>query len=409
MGTTEEEIEEAGGEAAKALKKVIASRGKIQGNFYYAGDSAGAVAGLIVTLTARDPKGAKAASAGKALRKAIPGAKFGRGVVIVEGSKLLFDLRGGSISDGQMKVGFKKAFEGDKLKELKAFLKKAVIRAAEGAEDGADEAPSTPAPTAPTSGDEALDFDAILNDPSMSPEERQAFLSELREIEALQGDLTQRNQELSSSFLSTKALEEERQEQISDLQAEIAQLQAATPPDQDAILKKAFVLAELAPSGAPMPSTGGKVSPETKILLTATETVRSSLPEPEPKPWATAVSVYSDALITAQKQLGGLTRVLSQSQDPELKEIADKKLLNSLIDRFVTELRSNLDAVNVAVSPDGAVAAKKKVAASATRFADHLSSSPGVSAVDNNPHGVEVSLQAKLATALRGLARSAQL
>ena len=56
-------------QASKSLKKIVASKGKIQGKFYYAGNNKDA--GLVITLQARDPKGAMAASMGKKLKKDI--------------------------------------------------------------------------------------------------------------------------------------------------------------------------------------------------------------------------------------------------------------------------------------------------------------------------------------------------
>ena len=48
-------IEQHGTEGLPVLKKIAAARGKLQGNFYFAGDSKMENAGVVLTLTARDP------------------------------------------------------------------------------------------------------------------------------------------------------------------------------------------------------------------------------------------------------------------------------------------------------------------------------------------------------------------
>jgi hypothetical protein len=43
-------------EALTVLKKIVAGKGRLQGNFYFAGDTKG-TAGLVITLSGRDPRG----------------------------------------------------------------------------------------------------------------------------------------------------------------------------------------------------------------------------------------------------------------------------------------------------------------------------------------------------------------
>ena len=45
-------IEDAAKEAAGAIKKIRAGKGAVKGNFYYAGDTRGKAAGLVITLQA---------------------------------------------------------------------------------------------------------------------------------------------------------------------------------------------------------------------------------------------------------------------------------------------------------------------------------------------------------------------
>ena len=82
MPEADELIKELCTETLKSLKKVISSRGRLQGNFYFTGDTKGKMAGLVVTLTARDPKGSKALNKGKKLRKAITGYRNATGTIL---------------------------------------------------------------------------------------------------------------------------------------------------------------------------------------------------------------------------------------------------------------------------------------------------------------------------------------
>ena len=93
-------------EAGKSLKKVVASKGKLQGNLYFAGDGK-TTAGVVITLTARDPKGQKALTGGKALRKQIKNAKFSRGTVLMDGGKLMVELFAGTATAAMLKKAFK--------------------------------------------------------------------------------------------------------------------------------------------------------------------------------------------------------------------------------------------------------------------------------------------------------------
>ena len=77
----------------KNLKKIRASKGKLQGNYYYAGSNDGRTAGLVVTLSIRDKKGMMAFATGKPIRKEISGAKFSRFECMTPG----FSTRGRSL------------------------------------------------------------------------------------------------------------------------------------------------------------------------------------------------------------------------------------------------------------------------------------------------------------------------
>ena len=70
------EIEKANQESASVLKKIRASNGKLQGNFYFVGKADGSEAGIVITLASKDKKGQKAKGSGKKLRAEIKGSKF---------------------------------------------------------------------------------------------------------------------------------------------------------------------------------------------------------------------------------------------------------------------------------------------------------------------------------------------
>ncbi len=387
MGKAEEAIEESGLEAAKALKKIIASKGGLQGNFYYAGDATGKTAGLIITLTSKDPKGSKAATKGKALRKELPGAKFGRGTVIMKGPKLMFALQSGSTSGGQMKNGFKKSFANDKLKALKSFLRKAVISAPESEE---------------LAGDDPTDVDADALFADMTTAEK----AELLELQKEQGSLAARNAELQASFLSADEAESDQLEIVEALQGTVFKLEAATPVDEDALQDARLALAAADHTGPSLPGVNMPVPDDVRPLLEATSTALEHAPVPDPVSWASAVSTYRDAIDTVQSQLEELRKVLAASGDDDLIQIGEQGL-----PRLTANKRTKLEAALMEArmtTGDKSAAARERAGALAEDFAAQLTSNLAAAATDNNPYGVTVTLQSTLGTALRSLAVSAK-
>lgn len=208
----------------KNLRKVLAGKGKVQGNFYFAGDTQGKDAALAVTLTSKDKKGAKALTDGKKLRKEIPGAKFGRGLVKAIPGKLVFELASGSASVSHIKLGFKKV-----LREEMALLKKALVVPLGGSADDIEEEDR-----------EALD--AVRQD----------------------SDITEMNDQIGS-FLSAEDAREELEEQLSEAVAEIEAL-SKPPVDEAALSAKKAELAALMDVGTD-PFTGEAPPPAVQILV----------------------------------------------------------------------------------------------------------------------------------------------
>lgn len=229
------------------LRKLLAARGKLQGNFYFAGDTRGREAGLVVTLSARDPKGQKALSQGKALKKALPGAKFGRGLVRILGGKLVFELHAGTASPDHLKLGFKKKISTiDGLE----FLKKAAVRR-------------------PDEGDDAdADGEVIdADEQQLSVRER----ADVMDLIAMQGDLAQTNRELKQAFLSRRDAEDEADDDVSEQLSHLDALEKATPPDLDALAEARRALAASIYVGpAPFPEPGQPIPPEIQQTLKAT-------------------------------------------------------------------------------------------------------------------------------------------
>lgn len=241
-------IESLAQESAGAIKKIRAAKGRLSGNFYFAGDGKSS-AGIIVTLAARDPSGGKALSKGKGLRKEIRGAKFGRGTVSAEGGKLRFSLHSGSASADVIKRAFKKQL-GD-LGGLK-LLKKAAVAKASGPVEAEPEDTSAE-PDDETSADEAAGVDR----------------AELEQLIADQGAITDLSAQLKT-FLSQEDSDRERGEQVAEQLDEIERLKHADPPDVEAIQAARRDLAASAFIGdAPLPEPGEPVSPEVQELLSA--------------------------------------------------------------------------------------------------------------------------------------------
>ena len=201
-------------EAGKSLRKVVGSKGKLQGNLYFAGDGK-KQAGVVITLLARDPKGQKALSAGKALRKGMSGAKFARGTVIMDGGKLVIELSAGTATAAMLK----KAFKDDTFKKDPALklLSRAMLRK-KGAPGEADEV------------EKGTELDA--EDLKVA---KGAFsFGELTWIKLQQGNLDNANKELQASFLSVESAREEQAEQVAEIMDSITDFNEKLNAEVDA-------------------------------------------------------------------------------------------------------------------------------------------------------------------------------
>jgi hypothetical protein len=257
-------------EAGRSLKKVVASKGKLQGNLYFAGDGKKS-AGVVITLTARDPKGQKALTGGKALRKGIKSAKFSRGTVIMDGGKLVVELFAGTATAAMLKKAFKEdTFKKDPVLKL---LSRASIRkqGAPGEEDEVEEG------TGLSQADLDIAADAF---------ESRGFWrkSELNELLAAQGDLGKANVELQASFLSIASVQEEQAERVADIMDAITDLneklnEAVEDGDREAAMAYELLitseqrkLAEAQSVGSD-PFAGGKVDSSVLALMSRVQNV----------------------------------------------------------------------------------------------------------------------------------------
>jgi hypothetical protein len=135
------------------------------GHFYFAGDAKGSNAGLVVTLASKDPKGMKAATLGKKIRKEIKGAKFAVGTVQLENKKYVFEINSGSASKSIIMAGFKKNLSLEKGLE---FLKsRSLVRNAGSEKPAANVEKETPS----KDGSEEIEFADLLGAVSLSEEE----------------------------------------------------------------------------------------------------------------------------------------------------------------------------------------------------------------------------------------------
>ena len=106
-------------DAIRSIKKILVSKGKASGNFYAICNSKNE-GGLAVTMSAKDPKGAKALTMGKSMKSEIKNGKFARGLIIFdkEQKKLLFEVSAGNLSSSNLKKALKTGFGSNNLKKL---------------------------------------------------------------------------------------------------------------------------------------------------------------------------------------------------------------------------------------------------------------------------------------------------
>ena len=251
--------EQINGSAASAIKKIIASKGRIKGNFYYVGDVSGTDAGLVITLSTRDAKGTKVIVLGKKLRKDVRNGKYGLGTVFIKDNKLLFEQSAGTLSAAHIKTGFKKNL--CKLDGLR-FLSRAVVRKA-----GAPEEEEPSASVMEGAEEEetlsAADFASVLAD--LSPEEQEELGALAREQEVLE----QSNATLAAAFSNAESDDEILEQAIESSMDNINKL-ASSGASMAEIQHARFELAELMYVGEePFQEVGGALPASMCAILSA--------------------------------------------------------------------------------------------------------------------------------------------
>ena len=251
-------IEDAFDETLKNLRKIRASGESLQGNFYFVCNSASTVAGLAVTLTLRDRKGAKALATGKEMRRELKGSKFCRGIVRMVSSKLMFVIYSGTASKTHMRNGCRKSLceqPGFRFIQKARFLMKNEDVAVEVAAANREEA------AAPKIANEDPEDLAELDLSKMTAKEQTEIRALIRDENRL-GDLSSQLE----GFLSDQETEIERAEQITDQLKSISKLLRSGRPSAE-IAEQQRILADLmATGGAPIP-TSGTISPQIFHLL----------------------------------------------------------------------------------------------------------------------------------------------
>ena len=250
----EESIRNYGKEAIKHLKKIIASKGSIQGNFYFAGDSRGTCCGIVITISTRDPKGSKVLARGKALRKEIPGAKFARGLIRSDG-KLWLEIIAGNAKEALLRKSFKSAFEDKELTQLKKFLRKARFGD----------------PTKTLEEDAVLEEDSVeeINIESLEAEMDVEEKSEFEALKAQESQLISVNASLQEGFLNIQDAEQEEAQYQQGILTQLEELSRDNPGDPQ-LQKLRYSLAETLYEGPdPFPEVGSSLAPEMVQILQA--------------------------------------------------------------------------------------------------------------------------------------------
>ncbi|MFT4975637.1 MAG: DNA-binding transcriptional regulator PaaX, partial [Myxococcota bacterium] len=243
------EKDEATSMARATLKKVLASRGKVQGNFYFVADGSAKKAVVVVTLASKDKKGTRAVSQGRPFRKEFKGARYARGSVVFQDGKMVFTVHKGTANKKGMTDGLRKIIAKEK---GLGFLKRAVVTNASASKEEA-------AADLLDGGDvDAKDLKAA---------EAGTSSEELDALAEAQGDLS----ELSSFFTaSDEELEAVYAQDVSDALDKLKALQSQDTVDEDARSEAWAELASLCAVGRDnLPQLGEDLSPELTAVLQA--------------------------------------------------------------------------------------------------------------------------------------------
>jgi hypothetical protein len=191
-------------ESNNLLKKIYFSKGKLQGNFYFVTNGTCDDAGLIITLTNKDKKGAKANSEGKSIKNGLKGLRFAKGTIIYDEdtAKIVFNIVKGNVSESMIKKSFKNFLIA---KCKMALLKKSVF---------ATESSDASRPSKTAAREEEVDLTTGNDDIEFQEEnEREIFQNELEidsELKEIMNDpqakakIAKMNEELSQTFLDNQ-------------------------------------------------------------------------------------------------------------------------------------------------------------------------------------------------------------
>jgi len=262
----EDKIAKAAKEALVALRKIIAGNEKLSGYYYFCSNGVGkkdTASALVITLSAKDKKGTKAASAGKIMLASLPKAKYSRGIVTVKDKKLYLTHKKGSAPISLLKNAFKK--------ELSSLPGMGLLRKVRfvGDEEAATEPKSENAEiSAQDLGltEEAL---AVWAQRLRADEELAAFFS--GDVTERNRAISQQNMELEAHFLSAEESAEDARivREVSNWNARNNTLWAIDDGDEVRLQENATTLAQEQSRG-PSPfvnEIGTTVSIDTQLLL----------------------------------------------------------------------------------------------------------------------------------------------
>ncbi|MFT5679789.1 MAG: hypothetical protein ACI8RZ_000694 [Myxococcota bacterium] len=248
------ERDEASRMATGVLKKVLAARGKLQGNYYYVADGSAKEAVLIATLASKDTKGTRAVNQGRPFRKDIKGSRWSRGTITVDNGKLVFTAHKGTSNKKNIIDGLRKVIAKEK---GLAFLKRAVVTTS----TATKEEQSSDLAEVETIEEEAL----TEADSSVDSDELEALIEAQAELDNLNEYLDKTDEELETLYA----------EEVSEALSRLKELQSQDPVEDEGAQADAW--AELASlvsvSRDNLPQLGNDLSPELSQVLQAATTL----------------------------------------------------------------------------------------------------------------------------------------
>lgn len=254
------ERDEASALAAVSLKKLLAARGKLQGNFYFVTDASGAEAVLVATLVSKDKKGTRALNQGRPFRKELKGSLYARGSITFEKGKMVFTIEKGTAKKKNMVQGLRTTLSKEK---GLGFLKKAVVTTGAASEEELSA--------------DLLEGEAVDNE-SLQEADQSTSSSELDALVEAQGDLSG----LSDFFQrSDEELEAAFAEEVGSALRLLQAARQKTPLDETAQAEAWAELASLVAVGHDnLPQLGQDLPPEVfETLRAADALIRGSLNE----------------------------------------------------------------------------------------------------------------------------------